>query len=91
MSASVESSSVVLRDSPISKKIKQDAFSGGQETLEQHRALGGDPDVDVSYQYLRFFLDVSTCLYPKRYSFLLIDYRTTKSLKKSVSGIDQGR
>lgn len=34
------------------------AFSGGQETLELHRELGGNPDVDVAYQYLKFFLDV---------------------------------
>jgi tryptophanyl-tRNA synthetase len=63
MSASIESSSILVRDSPkqISTKIKQYAFSGGQETLEEHRAKGGDPDVDVSYQYLRFFLEV--CAY----------------------------
>lgn len=61
MSASVESSSIFLKDSPkqILKKINRYAFSGGQETLEEHRAKGGDPEVDVSYQYLRFFLEVS--------------------------------
>ena len=25
--------------------------------MEEHRANGGNPDVDVSYQYLSFFLD----------------------------------
>ncbi len=62
MSASIESSSILVRDSPkqIAAKIKQYAFSGGQETLEEHRAKGGNPDVDVSYQYLRFFLEVRT-------------------------------
>ena len=30
---------------------------GGQETMEEHRRLGGNPDVDVAYQYLGFFLD----------------------------------
>jgi tryptophanyl-tRNA synthetase len=61
MSASVESSSVLLSDSPkrILEKINHYAFSGGQETLEEHRAKGGNPEVDVSYQYLRFFLEVS--------------------------------
>lgn len=33
------------------------AFSGGQETAEEQRRLGGNPDVDVSFQYLRFLLD----------------------------------
>ncbi|KAG8410803.1 tryptophan--tRNA ligase [Metarhizium acridum] len=63
MSASVEASSILLRDSPkqILKKITKYAFSGGQETLEDHRAKGGDPEVDVSYQYLRFFLEVCAC------------------------------
>lgn len=33
------------------------AFSGGQETLEEHREKGGDADVDVAYQFLMFFLE----------------------------------
>jgi len=40
-------------------KINSYAFSGGRDTIEEHRAKGGNPDVDVSYQYLRFFLEVS--------------------------------
>jgi len=28
-----------------------------QATVEEHRAKGGDTDVDISYQYLTFFLD----------------------------------
>ena len=31
------------------------AFSGGGATVEEHRAKGGDCDVDISYQYLSFF------------------------------------
>jgi tryptophanyl-tRNA synthetase len=41
----------------IETKIKKYAFSGGQATLKEHRKLGADLDVDVSYQYLTFFLD----------------------------------
>jgi tryptophanyl-tRNA synthetase len=37
------------------RKIRKYAFSGGQETLAEQRRLGGDPDVDVAYQYLSFF------------------------------------
>ena len=31
------------------------AFSGGGASVEEHRAKGGDCDVDISYQYLSFF------------------------------------
>ncbi len=37
--------------------MNKHAFSGGRETLEDHRKYGGDCEVDVSYQYLRFLLD----------------------------------
>src|SRR5215469_8535379 len=36
-------------------KINKYAFSGGQEIIEEHRTKGGNPNVDISYQYLRFF------------------------------------
>lgn len=39
------------------KKINKYAFSGGQPTTEEQRLYGGDPEVDVSYQYLTFFLE----------------------------------
>jgi tryptophanyl-tRNA synthetase len=63
MSASDESSSILVRDTPeqISSKIRRYAFSGGGATLEEHRENGGDPEVDVCYQYLRFFMEVGGC------------------------------
>jgi tryptophanyl-tRNA synthetase len=39
------------------KKINKYAFSGGRDTLEEQRRFGGNPDVDVAYQYLSFFTD----------------------------------
>lgn len=59
MSASDPKSSIYLSDTPreIEKKIKQYAFSGGKETLERHRTEGGDPEIDVPFQYLRYFLE----------------------------------
>ncbi|KAJ3147117.1 tryptophan--tRNA ligase [Geranomyces michiganensis] len=59
MSASNEASAIYLSDTPaqIKKKINKYAFSGGRDTLEEHRSLGGDCEVDVSFQYLRFLLD----------------------------------
>lgn len=38
------------------KKVKS-SFSGGQPTLEEHRRLGGNPDVDVAFQYLKYFFE----------------------------------
>jgi tryptophanyl-tRNA synthetase len=64
MSASIDSSSIKLTDTPkqILRKVQIHAFSGGQETLEEHRAKGGNPEIDVSYNYLKFFLEVRSLL-----------------------------
>lgn len=59
MSASDPNSGIFMTDTlnQIKNKINKHGFSGGQETEEEHRRLGGNPDVDVSYQYLTFMLD----------------------------------
>ncbi|KAI0124184.1 hypothetical protein BJ170DRAFT_686551 [Xylariales sp. AK1849] len=59
MSASIDTSAIFMNDTPnqIKNKINKYAFSGGQETAEKQRSLGGNPDVDVSYQYLQFFME----------------------------------
>ncbi|KAF7114710.1 hypothetical protein CNMCM5793_009661 [Aspergillus hiratsukae] len=59
MSASVDSSAIFMNDSPkqIEKKINKHAFSGGRDTVEEQRRLGGNPDIDVAFQYLSFFSD----------------------------------
>eukprot|EP00915_Cephaloidophora_sp_WS-2016_P003761 GHVH01005044.1.p1 GENE.GHVH01005044.1~~GHVH01005044.1.p1 ORF type:complete len:415 (+),score=62.30 GHVH01005044.1:108-1352(+) len=59
MSGSVESSSVYMTDTPkqIKSKINKYAFSGGRDTLEEHREFGGNCQTDISYNYLTFFLD----------------------------------
>jgi len=48
-----------MRDTPnqIKNKINKYAFSGGKVSVEEHKEHGGDTTVDVSYQYLRFFLE----------------------------------
>ena len=38
------------------KKFKR-SFSGGQSTVEEHRRLGGNPEIDVAFQYLKFFFE----------------------------------
>lgn len=57
MSSSDPNSSIFMTDTAnqIRKKINKHAFSGGQEMSEDHRRLGGNPDVDIAYQYLSFF------------------------------------
>lgn len=59
MSASDSNSSIFLTDTPkqIKNKVNKHAFSGGQATLEEHREKGGNCEVDISYQYLRFFFE----------------------------------
>ncbi|EDQ89056.1 uncharacterized protein MONBRDRAFT_32505 [Monosiga brevicollis MX1] len=60
MSSSTKSpTTVFLTDKPedIKDKIHKHAFSGAPETLAEHRERGANTDVDVSYQYLRFFLE----------------------------------
>lgn len=59
MSASDPTSSIFLTDTKqeIKQKINKYAFSGGRDTKDEHERLGGDTSVDVSYQYLTFFLD----------------------------------
>jgi len=58
MSSSQPKTTLFLKDdlSSVEKKIKR-AFSGGQSTIEEHRRLGGNPDIDVSYQYMMYFFE----------------------------------
>ena len=59
MSASDPTSAIYVTDSPkeIKTKINKYAFSGGRETLEEHREKGGDLDVDISWKWLNFFME----------------------------------
>lgn len=38
-------------------QVKKHAFSGGRDTVEEHQKFGGNTEVDISYQYLTFFLE----------------------------------
>uniref|UniRef100_A0AC35U1U7 Tryptophan--tRNA ligase n=1 Tax=Rhabditophanes sp. KR3021 TaxID=114890 RepID=A0AC35U1U7_9BILA len=59
MSASDLNSCIYISDTPkqIKTKINKYAFSGGQQTAEEHQRLGGNCDVDISFQFLRYFLE----------------------------------
>lgn len=59
MSSSKSDKSIMSTDTPkqVKKKINKYAFSGGKNSLEEHRRLGGDTSVDVCYQYLRHMFE----------------------------------
>jgi tryptophanyl-tRNA synthetase len=58
MSASKPETCIFLSDSPETAKKKiMKAFSGGAPTLEEHRKKGGNPDIDVPFQYLRYIFE----------------------------------
>ncbi|TDG98914.1 hypothetical protein EPR50_G00205460 [Perca flavescens] len=59
MSASDANSSIFLTDTPkqLKNKVNKHAFSGGKDTVEEHRKYGGNPDIDVAFMYLTFFLE----------------------------------
>jgi len=48
---------IFTTDTPemVRKKVNKYAFSGGKESVEEHRKKGGNPDIDSAYQWLRFF------------------------------------
>ena len=41
----------------IAAKINKYAFSGGRDTIELHRQLGANLEVDIPFHYLKFFLE----------------------------------
>lgn len=59
MSSSDPNSSILLTDKPeeIKRKVNKYAFSGGGATLEEQKQHGANLEIDVPYQYLRFFLE----------------------------------
>ena len=59
-------------DFQVKNKINKYAFSGGGATVEEHRKNGGNCDVDISYQYLTFFLKDDDKLEKIRYSYSLL-------------------
>jgi len=85
MSSSEESSAIFTTDTPkdVEKKIKQHAFSGGQPTLEEQRKLGGNPDIDVSFQYLKMFFEPDDSKLEK----IEADYRSGKLLTGELKEI----
>ncbi len=59
MSSSKGAALITANDTPaeVKNKINKYAFSGGRDTIEEHRKLGGNPEIDVSFQYLKHFFE----------------------------------
>jgi tryptophanyl-tRNA synthetase len=59
MSSSEAIKGILSTDNPneIKNKINKYAFSGGRDTIEEHRKLGGNTEVDVSFQYLKYLFE----------------------------------
>ena len=59
MSSSKPETAIYLSDDDktVRKKVYRYAFSGGRATKEEHRKKGGDPDVDVPFQWLYMFFE----------------------------------
>lgn len=57
MSSSNPERAILMTDTAaqIKKKINKHGFSGGQETVEEHRKKGGNVDIDVACQWLKYF------------------------------------
>ncbi|MCF7866484.1 tryptophan--tRNA ligase [Candidatus Woesearchaeota archaeon] len=75
---------IYMSDTPkeVKKKINKYAFSGGKDTVEEHRKLGGNPDVDVSYQWLLFFEDDD-----EKIKQIYADYKSGKILSGELKAI----
>ena len=84
MSSSIPNSYIGLSDSTaeVKNKINKYAFSGGRDTLEEHRKLGGNPDIDVSFQYLRMFFEQDDKKLEEIYNKYKSGEMTTGELKK---------
>ena len=87
MSASDENTSIYLTDTPkqIKNKINKYAFSGGGATVEEHKEKGGNCDVDISFQYLKFFLEDDEKLEKIRQVINVVKYMYMCFLFSSIS------
>lgn len=84
MSSSQPDSAIFLNDDDrnIKRKIWK-AFSGGQPTIELHRKLGGNPDIDVPFQWLKMFFEYDD----NKLKMIEEDYRSGKLLSGEMKQI----
>jgi tryptophanyl-tRNA synthetase len=78
MSSSEATKAILSTDDikTVATKINKYAFSGGQATIEEHRKKGGNPDIDVPFQYLKFMFEEDD----KKLGQIYKDYKSGKLL-----------
>jgi tryptophanyl-tRNA synthetase len=85
MSASDPNETIYVTDEPkvVERKIKKYAFSGGQPSIPEHREKGGNPEIDVSFQWLKIFFEPDD----KKLENLEQDYRNGDLLTGELKDI----
>lgn len=86
MSSSDSGLNVIFLDDDkktVESKIKKYAFSGGKDTLQEHREKGGNPDIDISFQYLKMFFEPDD----KKLQKIHDDYKSGKMLTSELKQI----
>ena len=84
MSSSAEHTAIYTTDDAktVKNKVNKYAFSGGQATVEEHRKKGGNPDIDISYQWLMFFEEDD-----KKLKQIFQEYKSGKMLSGEIKAI----
>ena len=85
MSSSKPETAIYLNDDDktVRNKIYRHAFSGGQASIEEHRKLGGNPDIDVPFQWLYMFFETDD----KRIEEIRLEYRSGRMLTGDLKDI----
>lgn len=75
---------IFMTDDPsqVKDKIKKYAFSGGRDTAKEQREFGANLEVDISYQWLRYFEYDD-----ERLAQIGADYASGKMLTSQIKGI----
>ncbi len=86
MSSSAGAETCILltdNEKEVKRKINRYAFSGGKDTVEEHRRLGGDPEIDVPYQWLSIMFEADD----KKLRQIHDDYKSGKLLSGEMKAI----
>ena len=70
-------------DKTVRNKIYRHAFSGGQSSVEEHRKLGGNPDIDIPFLWLYMFFEPDD----ERIEQIRADYRSGRMLTGNLKDI----
>lgn len=83
-SSSNPDTAILTTDNPetVKRKIRKYAFSGGQPTIQEHRKKGGNPDIDIACQWLKYFEEDD-----KKLETIFADYKAGKLLSGDVKDL----